>query len=117
MERLFGGFMRVQRGLDEVPHLLETYHAFKNNPSALSTQDRIRLLDFPPPSVQDENVASMSTLTKHELLKRAAESPKELTHDELSLLHDRYWTDVTYNEADAYLDALESSRGSIYGIL
>ncbi|KAL2007611.1 hypothetical protein VTN00DRAFT_9049 [Thermoascus crustaceus] len=106
MEHLFGAFLRVQRGLDDVPHLLESFQAFENNPSGASAQDLIRLLDLPPRSVQDENIADVTTLTKHELLKRAAESPKELTRDEINLLLARYWTHVTCPEQDAYLDAL-----------
>lgn len=90
MERLFGAFIRVQRRLDDLPHLLELFQTFENKPSAINAQDCIRLLNLPPLSTQDENVAAVSTLTKDGLLERAAQSPEKLTRDEICLLQARF---------------------------
>lgn len=106
MEHLFGAFIRVQRGLDDLNPLLELFQTFESNPSGVNTQDRIRLLDLPPLSVQDENVAAVSTLSKDELLKRASQSPEELTRDELDLLQARLWAGVTCTEEHAHIYAL-----------
>ncbi|KAL4897679.1 hypothetical protein BDV59DRAFT_168279 [Aspergillus ambiguus] len=106
MEHLFKSFIRVQRGLDTVSDLLETFSAFENSPTEVSPEDRIRLLDLPPRSLQDENIAAASTLNKAELIQRAIESPKELSREEDDLIQNRFWTSVTDDELDAYIDAL-----------
>ncbi|CEO59136.1 hypothetical protein PMG11_03822 [Penicillium brasilianum] len=56
-------------------------------------KDRIRLLDFPELATQVANIiaAAPATLTKQDLLKKAAESPGDLTSSEIDLLQDRYW--------------------------
>jgi hypothetical protein len=95
MEHLFGAFIRVQRGLDDLNPLLELFHTFENNPSGVNAQDRIRFLDVPPLSVQHENVAAVSTLSTDDLLKRASQSPEELTRDEIDLLVARFWAATT----------------------
>ncbi|GAB1217037.1 hypothetical protein ATERTT37_006258 [Aspergillus terreus] len=108
MEHLFRPFKRVQRGLDSVAGLLETFYAFENNPAAVSPEDRIRLLDLPPRPVQDENIAAVSTLSKAELIQKAIQSPKELSAKEESLIQRRFWTGVTDKEYDASIDALNA---------
>ncbi|KAB8217939.1 hypothetical protein BDV33DRAFT_232458 [Aspergillus novoparasiticus] len=114
MEHLFRSYIRVQRGLDTADGLLETFQTFENNPSGMSPEDRIRLLDLPPRSVQDENIAAVSTLTKAELIQRAIESPKDLTEKEVELIQYSLWTGAFDNVSDAYFDALTALRGISY---
>lgn len=106
MEHLFKAFLRVQRGFDTASALLETFNAFENNPAALSSEDRIRLLDLPPRSVQDDNIAAVSSLTKAELIQKAIESPKELTREEDYLIQERFWTSMTDDEFNVHYEAL-----------
>ncbi len=107
MERLFSAFVRVRRNLDDVDSLLATFQEFENNPSALSLEDRIRLFDFPDLATQVANIAAAApTLNKQDLLKKAAESPGDLTSSEIDLLQNRYWGKLTFDEKDAFEDAL-----------
>lgn len=72
MVRLFSAFVRVLRNLDDVDGLLATFQEFENNPSALSAEDRIRLLDFPDLATQVANIIATApaTLTKQDLLTK-----------------------------------------------
>lgn len=109
MEHLFHAFRRVQKGLDDPDVLLELFHQHENlkDPSAISMIDRIRLLDLPPPSVQDEAIASVTSLTKSELVKRGAEFPTALSEDEMNLLMARFWLDgMSCHIDDAFMNAL-----------
>ncbi|KAJ6033309.1 uncharacterized protein N7446_008401 [Penicillium canescens] len=110
MEHLFHAFRRVQKGLDDPNVLLELFqrHENLNDPSTVSVDDRIRLLDFPPRSVQDESIASVTTLTKKELVKRGAEFPAALSENEMKLLMARYWLDgMKCHIDDAFMNALD----------
>ncbi|OQD68955.1 hypothetical protein PENPOL_c002G09584 [Penicillium polonicum] len=110
MEHLFHAFSRVQKGLDDPNVLLELFqrHENLNDPSTVSVDDRIRLLDFPPRSVQDESIASVTTLTKKELVKRGAEFPAALSENEMKLLMARYWLDgMKCHIDDAFMNALD----------
>lgn len=110
MEHLFHAFRRVQKGLDDSNVLLELFqrHENLNDPSAVSVDDRVRLLDFPPRSVQDESIASVTTLTKKELVKRGAEFPATLSENEMKLLMARYWLDgMNCHIDDAFMNALD----------
>jgi hypothetical protein len=108
MERLFSAFVRVLRNLDDADGLLVIFQEFESNPSALSAEDRIRLLDFPDLATQVANIiaAAPATLNKQDLLKKAAESPGDLTSSEIDLLQNRYWGKRTFDEKDAFEDAL-----------
>jgi hypothetical protein len=104
---LFSSFIRVLRNLDDADGLLATFHEFENNPSALSAEDRIRFLDFPDLATQVANIAAtIPTSTKQDLLKKAAESPRDLTSSEINLLQWRYWGKLTFKEEDAFEGAL-----------
>lgn len=108
MEHLFSAFVRVLRNLDDADGLLATFQEFENNPSALSAEDRIRLLDFPDLATQVANIAATAPTTsnKQDFLKKAAEAPKDLTSSEIDLLQRRYWGKLTFDEKDAFEDAL-----------
>ncbi|KAJ5974093.1 hypothetical protein N7481_011303 [Penicillium waksmanii] len=110
MEHLFQAFRRVQKGLDDADDLLELFQRHENlkDPSTVSVDDRIRLLDLPPRSVQDEAIASVTTLTKKELLKRGAEFPAALSENEMNILMARYWLDgMRCHINDALMNALD----------
>jgi hypothetical protein len=92
MERLFSAFVRVLRNRDDADGLLATFEEFENNPSTLSAEDRIRLLDFPDHTTQVVNIAAIALITsnKQDLLKKATESPRDLTSSDINLLKSRY---------------------------
>ncbi|KAJ6003074.1 hypothetical protein N7451_005621 [Penicillium sp. IBT 35674x] len=108
MEHLFSAFVRVIRNLDDADGLLATFQEFESNPSALSAEDRMRLLDFPDLATQVANIAATvpTNSNKQSFLKRAAESTRDLTSSEFDLLQNRYWGKLTFNEKDALEDAL-----------
>ncbi|KAJ5085782.1 hypothetical protein N7532_010553 [Penicillium argentinense] len=117
MEHLFPGFVRVLRNLDDANGLLATFQEFENNPSALSAEDRIRLLDFPDLATQVANIAATAstTLNKQDFLKKGAESPRDLTSSEIALLKSRYWGKLTFDESVAFEDALGTLSDVSYG--
>ncbi|KAJ5110012.1 hypothetical protein N7532_002657 [Penicillium argentinense] len=107
MEHLIKAFRRVQNKLDDPRELLELFERLENDPSSASAEDRIRLLDLPSASVQRESIAAVTTLTKSELLKRAAESPTELSEDEINFLRAKYWHHaMDWPIDDALMDAV-----------
>ncbi len=83
MDHLKKSFIRVHRQIDDVGKLCEVFPDFEatalTNPSAFSNEDKRRVLDFPQPEVQDANIAAVSSLSKSALLRRAAQSPEQLT--------------------------------------
>lgn len=85
MEHLIPSFIRVVRQLDDAASLLALFQEFESNPSAVRAEDRVRLLDFLDPSTQEANIAAATTLNKQDLLKKAAQSPRELTEAEIDL--------------------------------
>lgn len=108
MESVFSAFIRVLRNLDTADGLLAIFQEFEKKPSALSAEYRIRLLDFPDLATQEANITAIAstTSTKQDFLKKAAESPRDLTTPEIDLLRDRYWSNLTFAEKDAFEDAL-----------
>jgi hypothetical protein len=91
MERLFSAFVRVLRNRDDADGLLATFE-FDNNPSTLSAEDCIRLLYFPNHITQVVNIAAiaLTTSNKQDLLKKATESPRDLTSSNINLLKSYY---------------------------
>ncbi|KAK5797551.1 hypothetical protein VI817_003842 [Penicillium citrinum] len=87
MEHLLSSFVRVLRKLDDVDDLLAIFQEFENYPLALSTEDR--------------------TLSKQDLLKKAALSPRNLTWPEIDVLKNRYWGRVTSEENMVFCTALD----------
>ncbi|KAJ5607270.1 hypothetical protein N7537_003889 [Penicillium hordei] len=110
MEHLFPSFIRVIRNLDDATRLLATFQEFESNPSAISVEDRVRFLDFPDFSTQEANISAATTLSKEELSKKAAQSPRDLTSSEVELLHSRYWGQISFPEEDIRFDCFENLR-------
>ncbi|KAJ6185103.1 hypothetical protein N7519_006404 [Penicillium mononematosum] len=110
MEHLFPSFIRVIRNLDDATRLLATFQEFESNPSAISAEDRVRFLDLPDFSTQEANISATTTLSKEELLKKAAQSPRDLTSSEVELLHSRYWGQISFPEEDIRFDCFENLR-------
>lgn len=105
--------MRVIRKLDDADELIESFpewekSSFSLGPDAISSASpttlqaplvqRHHVLDFPDPDTQAANVAKCSTLSNEDLLKRAAETPEQLTAAEITLLKDGYWLDVSSDQ-------------------
>lgn len=109
MEHLLRTFTRVARKIDDTDEFIKSFPALEkcalSEPSSVTEQDCRRILDFPEPDIQQSNIAASSALTKADLLKRAAESPSELTAPEINLLKERYWLDVTPTETNARASA------------
>lgn len=76
------------------------FHEFESKPSAVRAEDCVRLLDFPDPSNQEANIAAVTTLSKPELLKKAAQTSEGLTDAEIGLLKDRHWGMITSSRKD-----------------
>lgn len=110
MEHLFPSFIRVIRNLDDPARLLATFQEFESNPSAISAEDRVRFLDFPDFSTQEVNISAATTLNKEDLLRKAAQSPRDLTSSEVELLHSRYWGQISFPEEDIRFDCFENLR-------
>jgi hypothetical protein len=108
MEHRFLSFIRVILNLDDPASLLATFHEFESNPSAISAEDRPRFLDFPDFSTQEANISAATTLSKEELLKKAAQSPRDLTSSEVELLHSRYWGRISFPEEDIRFDCFDN---------
>ncbi|KAJ5298836.1 uncharacterized protein N7443_006956 [Penicillium atrosanguineum] len=116
MENLLLAFVPLRRTLDDSDGLPATFQEFENNPSALSAEDRTRLLDLPDLATQVANIAitAPTTSNKQDFLKKAAESPRDLTFSEIDLLKSRYWGKLTFDEKEAFEDALGTLAGISY---
>ncbi|KAG9594787.1 hypothetical protein KCU77_g3777, partial [Aureobasidium melanogenum] len=64
----------------------------------ISDHDRLGILDFPNPVIQEANVAATTSVSKAGLLEQAASSPSMLSAGEIDLLKRRYWLDLTREE-------------------
>lgn len=96
MDHHIKSFLRVLRELDDADELIRAFSKWEN--TTLSVPDQWRLLDFPGPQTQAANIAASSTLTKANLLKRAAEAPSQLSAAEVDLLRNRYWLNISPDE-------------------
>lgn len=102
MECLISTFTRVTRKLDDVNELIKSFPRLEelalSNPSGLTEQERLSLLDFPDPQLQQANITATTPLRKSDLIRRAIESPEDLTSAEIDLLMKRYWLRGTSKE-------------------
>lgn len=105
MEHLIYSSTRVLRGLDKAADLVTSFPELEirtlSDPSSISAGERLQILDFPDPQTQEANITSSSTLDKKGLLKQAVESPDRLTQNEIQLLEDRYWLNISRRELRA----------------
>ncbi|ROW01155.1 hypothetical protein VSDG_02618 [Cytospora chrysosperma] len=105
MDNQIRSFMRVIRKLDNADELIQRFPEWERSTlsqdaasSSLTPQDQRRILDFPDAETQSANIANSSTLGKEDLLKRAAETPTQLSATEVSLLKSCYWLDISPDE-------------------
>ncbi|KAJ0370918.1 hypothetical protein COL154_001299 [Colletotrichum chrysophilum] len=105
MDNQIRSFMRVIRKLDNADDLIQSFPEWEKSISSqdegsptLAAQDQRRILDFPDPDTQATNIAKSSTLSKEDLLKRAAETPAQLSATEVALLKNRYWLEISSDE-------------------
>ncbi|ROW08791.1 hypothetical protein VMCG_02979 [Cytospora schulzeri] len=105
MDNQIRSFMRVIRRLDNADELIQRFPEWERSAlsqdaasSSLTPQDQRRILNFPDVETQAANIANSSTLGKEDLLKRAAETPTQLSATEVSLLKNRYWLDISPDE-------------------
>ncbi|KAJ6000176.1 hypothetical protein N7481_000585 [Penicillium waksmanii] len=114
MECLFSAYVRVTRNLDDADGLLAIFQEFENNPSAISAEDRARLLDFPDLPTQLANITAIAPTisNKQDFLKKAVESPRDLSDPEIDLLLKRYWKSLTFGEQLAFENALDTLTDS-----
>jgi hypothetical protein len=68
----------------------------------ISDHDRLGILDLPGAATQKANVAVSTDLSRAELLERAASSPSKLSLEEIRVLKQRFWLDLTVVETDAH---------------
>ncbi|KAF9872200.1 hypothetical protein CkaCkLH20_10292 [Colletotrichum karsti] len=105
MDNHVRAFMRVIRKVDDFNELSQSFPEWEKlalsqdgDSPPINPQDRRRILDFPDPETETSNIAKSTTLSKEELLKRAVETPAQLSDTEASLVSDRYWLDITLDE-------------------
>ncbi|KAI6083672.1 hypothetical protein F4821DRAFT_184440 [Hypoxylon rubiginosum] len=110
MEHLVKGFVRVCREVDDAEGLsrLITEVSRQPQPNNVSAQARLRILDFPDLETLEANISKSSSLARADLVRRAAESPRQLSGSELDVLRQRYWLDVGFPELRARVAASEA---------
>jgi hypothetical protein len=105
MDKLIRTFTRVILQIDDADHIVKLYSELKEapptKPPSITNKDRRRLLDFPEPEAEAANIAIATSHTRPELLRRAVESPIELSASELELLERRFWHKLTWDESNA----------------
>ncbi|XXH05596.1 hypothetical protein Hte_012028 [Hypoxylon texense] len=71
-------------------HLVKGFPQPQPQPNNISAQARLRILDFPDPETLEANVSKSSSLARVDLVRRAAESPRQLSGSELDVLRQSY---------------------------
>ncbi|KAI4860565.1 hypothetical protein F4820DRAFT_436563 [Hypoxylon rubiginosum] len=110
MEHLVKGFVRVCRGIDNAEGLSRLISEVNRQPQPnnVSAQARLRILDFPDLETLEANISKSSSLARVDLVRRAAESPRQLSASELDVLRQRYWLGVGFPELRARTAASET---------
>jgi hypothetical protein len=97
MLNFVSAFMRVRRKLTDANHVTSVLEQLDKPEGEInvSEDDRLAVLDLPDSASVTANVATATTLAIEELVKRAVQSPRELTSEEVALLKKRFWADRT----------------------
>ena len=101
MEMVIKSFTCVLRHTHHADDIINNINALSNGTtraSDISDNDRLGILDFPDNATQDANVAATTSLSRVELIERAASSPSELSVEEYCLLRDRFWLNLSEPE-------------------
>lgn len=104
MDQLIGAFTCVIRKTNNADDIINNVTALldsRSDATDISNHDRLGILDFPDPIMQEANVSATTNLSKTELLERAASSPSALDVKEINLLKQRYWLNPTEVETTA----------------
>jgi hypothetical protein len=105
MENLIRAFTCVLRHQNDADGIINNVNALLDGTalaSDISDRDRLGILDLPDQETQEANVAMSTELSRAEVLERAASSPSELSSEEIVLLRQRFWLDLTAAEIDAH---------------
>ncbi|KAI1465035.1 uncharacterized protein F4812DRAFT_128602 [Daldinia caldariorum] len=110
MEHLVTGFVRICRGIDNAEDLSRLISEVirQPQPNDVPAQARLCILDFPDLETLEANISKSSSLSRADLIKRAAESPRQLSGSELDVLRQRYWLDIGFPELRARTTASET---------
>ena len=82
MDHLIEAFtcvIRKTNNSDDIVNNVTTLLDNRSDVTDISNHDRLGILDFPDPVIQEANVAATTSLSKTELLERAASSPSALS--------------------------------------
>ncbi|KAK8057532.1 hypothetical protein PG996_011469 [Apiospora saccharicola] len=86
--------------MDSVDHVMSLISDLgSQSVSDISTEDKRSLLDFPEDEKLDASIKKCTSLSRTELLQRAATSPGQLTTAEIDVLREHYWLDISPTEA------------------
>jgi hypothetical protein len=103
MENLVRAFTCVLRYKNDADTIINKINALLDGTAFagdISDNDRLGILDLPDTATQEANMATLTSLSRAELLERAASSPCELSTEEIRLLIRRFWLDPTAAEID-----------------
>jgi hypothetical protein len=104
MENLIKAFTCVLRYKNDADIIINNVNALLDGTTFagdISDNDRLGILDLPDTATQEANVAAVTSLSRAELLERAALSPSELSTEEIKFLIQRFWLDPTIAETKA----------------
>ncbi|KAK8091948.1 hypothetical protein PG997_002309 [Apiospora hydei] len=99
MEQYVKGFTRVLRNIDSANHIAKLISDLESQAlSDISPRDKRSLLDFPEDVELDANIRKCTSLSRADLVQRAAHAPEELTAAEIDLVKEHYWLDISPSE-------------------
>jgi uncharacterized pyridoxamine 5'-phosphate oxidase family protein len=104
MENLIKTFTCVLRHNNNAGDIIISINALLDGTALagdISDNDRLGILDLPDTATQEANVVTVTSLSRAQLLERAALSPSELSTGEIKLLKQRFWLDPTAAEESA----------------
>jgi hypothetical protein len=104
MENLIRAFTCVLRHQNDADGIINNVDALLDGTGLvtdISDIDRLGILDLPDQATQEANSIMSTKLSRAELLERAASSPSQLSIEEIVLLEQRFWLDLTATETNA----------------
>lgn len=112
LDIVLGTFKRVTRGLTPKGGIVETFRSLRRGEyddlDALEETHRRQLLDLPNLDDEDDMRGRVTSLSRQELLAKAAGDPVNLTDAELKFLSSRTWGSETSEEFAATDEAISA---------